>query len=104
MCTCNNFVPGQKFVRGRDCALCWRQANPIIPKGENALAKRVAVALSLVREYRCEYLLQRTEYKQGCGGMSCQHGCGRGLPAVPGDYCQKCTAYVKDEDNLPWLS
>jgi len=60
--------------------------------------------LELVRTFKCEFILSREEFKSGCGGMTCLHGCQKGLPAVPGIYCQKCTAYVKDEDNLPWLS
>ncbi len=52
------------------------------------------VALPIARPNVCEFLENRAEFKHGCGGWRCLHGCEKGLPAVPGTYCQTCSQYV----------
>jgi hypothetical protein len=58
-----------------------------------AVKATAPIKLPIVRPNRCEFLENRVEYKHGCGGWRCKHGCEHGLPAVPGEYCQTCTLY-----------
>ena len=53
----------------------------------------VMIALPIARPNVCEFLQRRTEFKAGCGGWRCLHRCEKGLPAVPGAYCQTCSQY-----------
>jgi hypothetical protein len=65
------------------------------------------VSLALARPVRCRSLLGREEFRSGCGGLSCRHGCKLGLPAVPALYCQVCPSYeperYEDADEFPEL-
>ncbi len=75
------------------------------PRSMSASAKSARgphVRLPLARPDRCEHLLKRTEFRSGCSGMKCRHGCDLGLPAVPGVFCQACPSYVA-EPGVPWL-
>jgi hypothetical protein len=62
-----------------------------------------AAAAPLVRPDRCVSLLKRTEFRSGCAGLTCRHGCKLDLPAVPAGHCQTCTAYVA-EPGEPWIA
>ncbi len=98
-CECGRFRAGEKFVRGRDCATCWRRANPYRTDPNKP---RPA---PLVRQKFCLHLAERTEFRAGCGGWNCLHVCKSDVPAVfdhlggvmeavPGDDCQDCPGYV----------
>lgn len=79
--------------------MCWRAAVPKVPYPSGIRPeKRPVVRLRLVR---CLYLLKRMEFRAGCGGMTCRHDCAKGLPAVPGTYCQTCPDYEADAG--PWV-
>ena len=55
---------------------------------------RPATSLPVIaRPNRCEHLLKREEFKAGCNGWRCLHGCSKGLQAVPGMLCQTCDQY-----------
>lgn len=54
------------------------------------------IAATIVRKVRCEFLIGREEFRVGCGGMNCRHACSKGLPAIPGQYCQTCPTYSAD--------
>jgi hypothetical protein len=57
----------------------------------------------LARPARCVSLGVREEFRPGCGGLACRHACDRGLPAVPGGFCQTCPDYEADGD-AGWIS
>jgi len=54
----------------------------------------VVVRLPVVRPNVCDLLEHRAEYKHGCNGWMCLHGCERGHKAVPGELCQTCNDYL----------
>lgn len=59
------------------------------------------VELEIVRPDRCNFLGKREDFKSGCNGWKCGHGCTLGLPAVPGQYCQTtCQKYEVDPDYI----
>jgi hypothetical protein len=57
--------------------------------------------IPVYRPQRCRRLLKRTEFKAGCGGWMCRHECEKNFPAVPGDYCQRCPAFLTEADEEP---
>jgi hypothetical protein len=96
-------------VKIKTCGGCLGVAGGMGTAADQLISQLLSIAAGkeskeLNRPYKCEFLLKRTEFRSGCSGMTCRHDCKLNLPAVPADYCQTCTAYVKDEDNLPWLS
>jgi len=80
----------------------WRSESPVRKIQLPPVAERTTphiimsplVALPIARPNVCEFLENRAEFKHGCGGWRCLHGCEKGLPAVPGTYCQTCSQYV----------
>lgn len=83
-------IPGSVLPHGPDSII--RTGAPVaLP---SRVISGVATALPVVaRPNRCEYLQKRTEFKAGCNGWRCRHTCEKGLPAVPGEYCQTCDQY-----------
>ena len=70
--------------------------DPITSTDPDAHGRRLA----LMRQFatrklplECVHLGPRTEFRPGCGGARCLHGCARGRPAVPAEYCQTCESY-----------
>lgn len=76
---------------------------------KGTISPRVALP-QVPRSTRCQHIGKRREYVAGCSGWKCGHGCTKGLPAVPGLYCQTdCKSYVPDPDYASagvtgWLS
>lgn len=91
-----DFVPTGAVVRCAGCTECVEVMEDVA----HPVAGRTS--LPLARPDRCEFLLGRTEFRSGCNGMTCRHGCRLDLPAVPGLYCQTCTSYVADPGE-PWI-
>ena len=70
--------------------------DPITNTDPDAHGRRLA----LMRQFatrklplECIHLGKREEFRAGCGGGFCLHRCGRGLPAVPGGFCQTCADF-----------
>lgn len=73
-------------------------ANPFATKSVNPLAAGAKIPLLVTRPTKCECLEKRTEFRSGCNGWKCRHECKKGLPAVPGEFCQMdCREYVPDQ-------
>lgn len=86
---------------------------PVMAAIQKAVGPRVKVnarkPLPLAHPDRCQHLGKRTEKRAGCNGWKCAHDCDKGLPAVPGAYCQSCDSYEADADfvgqgSKGWLS
>lgn len=72
-----------------------------VGRAGSAAASASKTELPLARPDRCEFLGKRKDFVTGCNGWKCGHGCTLGLPAVPGEYCQKtCQSYAVDEEYL----
>lgn len=70
-----------------------RRGRVAVPTSTPVTTSTPTVSLRIVRPVKCRWLGVRTEFKSGCAGWRCRHSCAKGLPAVPGEFCQTCRAY-----------